>query len=118
MSINKKQPQRASGTVEPLVRHTFETFRDIGPYELGNLQQKKPSCFNGVVCVRKYRVTVELVDEPVEVLRERVQALWDSCNNHHHWEPLQWIANTLGMERLEKSNITGLLRQADKEKTT
>lgn len=67
---------------------TFETFRDIGSFELRQLTQNEPSCFNGMVRVEKYRVTVEKVQEPVEVIRARLQKMWDECDNHHHREPL------------------------------
>jgi hypothetical protein len=67
---------------------TFETFCDIGPHELWQLTQNEPSCFNGMVRVEKYRVTVEKVQEPVEVVRARLQKMWDECDNHHHREPL------------------------------
>jgi hypothetical protein len=67
---------------------TFETFRDIGPFELRQLTQNEPSCFNGLVRVEKYRVTVEKVQEPVEAIRARLQKMWDECDNHHHREPL------------------------------
>ena len=52
---------------------TFETFRDIGPFELRQLTQEQPSCFNGMVRVEKYRVTVEKVEESVDVIRARVR---------------------------------------------
>lgn len=74
-----------------------ETFREVGSWELGNMQRDHPSCFNGVVSVRKYRVTVEQIDEPVEVIRERIQALWDRCDNHHHYAPLKSAAAAVGL---------------------
>ena len=67
---------------------SIETFRDIGSYELRNLQQGEPSCFNGIVRAEKFIVTVEKVVEPVEVVRARIQKMWDECDNHHHREPL------------------------------
>ena len=67
---------------------TFETFRDIGSFELRQLTLNEPSCFNGMVRVEKYRVTVEKVQEPVEAIRARLQKMWDECDNHHHREPL------------------------------
>lgn len=67
---------------------TFETFRDIGAFELQQLTQREPSCFNGMVRVEKYRVTVEKVQEPVEAIRSRLQKMWEECDNHHHREPL------------------------------
>jgi len=32
---------------------SFETFREIGTYEINILSQDKPSCFNGIVRVKK-----------------------------------------------------------------
>lgn len=66
----------------------FETFREIGTYESHSLKQSEPSCFNGMVRAEKFRVTVEKVEEPAEVIRARLQKMWDECNNSHHREPL------------------------------
>lgn len=77
---------------------SIETFRDPRGYWLRLLEQKEPSSFNGDVQVRKYRVTVELIDEPDEVIRERIQKLWDECENHHHWQPLKNEAKKYGLE--------------------
>lgn len=83
----------------PLV---FETFRDIGTFEVNNLKQEDPSCFNGMVRVRKYRVTVERLDEPDEVVIARLRKLWAECNNHHHRAPLLAAAKALGLDLYEK----------------
>ena len=79
-------------------RIEFETFRPVDSYWVGQLRQDKPSCFNGVIEVRKYRVVVELVDEPLEVIGARLQELWDTCDNWHHHEPLRFVAKKLGWE--------------------
>ena len=36
---------------------SFETFREIGSYTIGNLKQEKADCFNGLVSIKKYKVT-------------------------------------------------------------
>jgi len=76
----------------------FETFRKIRDYEIGNLRQENPSSFNGSVSVKRYRVTIEEIEEPDDVIRERIQKLWDECKNHHHWGPLQAVAKRYGLE--------------------
>ena len=76
----------------------FETFREIGDYDVRQLTLKSPSCFNGNVRIRKYRVTVEPIEEPVEVLQQRLKALWmDESTNHHQRLPLLSVARKLGM---------------------
>jgi hypothetical protein len=74
----------------------FETFRSVGSYEISNLTKKHPSSINGNVEIHKYRVTIEVIEEPNEVLCERLQYLWDNCDNYHHWTPLHMTAKTLG----------------------
>ena len=69
----------------------FETFRPI-------LKQKDPSCFNGMVRVRKYKVTVELIDEPLDVIHERIRVLKVMNPNHHNNRALQAEANKYGLE--------------------
>ena len=80
---------------EPIV---FETFREISLYEVRNLTKNEPTSINGRVNVRKYKVTIELIDEPNKVIAERIQKLWDECNNHHHWQPLIGMAKSIGYE--------------------
>lgn len=74
---------------------SFETFRKIGSYEQSNLTSKEPSSFNGWVRIEKYKITVEQIDEPRDVLIERLQKLWDECDNHHQWQPLKNKAEEL-----------------------
>lgn len=77
---------------------SFETFRRIGSYEQSNLLSKEPSCFNGNVNIRKYKITIEPVEESNEILAERLQKLWDECDNHHHWTPLENASKQIGYE--------------------
>lgn len=84
--------KRKKPTLEDLYPRTIETFRPIGEYELGQLEQKEPSSFNGFVRVLKYKVTVEIVPEEVDVITSRIQDLWDICDNYHHHTPLEEIA--------------------------
>lgn len=84
--------------VAPAKVESIETFRDVRGYSLHSLMAHEPSCFNGYVCIRKYRVTVEEIDEPNEVLAARLQGLWDRADNHHHMRPLKAVAAQLGYE--------------------
>jgi hypothetical protein len=77
---------------------TFETFREIGSYEINNFKSNNPSSLNGWVRIRKFKVTIEPIIEPIEVLSERLQKLWDECDNHHHWQPLRAAAKQIGYE--------------------
>jgi hypothetical protein len=76
----------------------IETFRNIGNYELMSLSQKTPSCFNGRLSILKYRVTVEQITESDEVIRARIQKLWDECDNHHHRSVLIQAGKEYGLE--------------------
>lgn len=62
----------------------FETFRDFSKYDVANLSYNVPFCYNETISIRKRKVTIEIIDEPREVLIERVQAMWDECDNFHH----------------------------------
>ena len=94
MSKAKKVKQQDPPTP---YRRTFETYRRVGDWEEGTLTMKAPSCFNGVVSIRRYRVTVEEIEEPVGVLEARLRKLWVECKNHHEWQPLQNEARRLGI---------------------
>jgi hypothetical protein len=76
----------------------IETFKELKGYWLSDLKKDNPSCFNGMVDVEKYRVTIEKIKEPKEVYQERLQKLWDECDNHHHWNPLKATADRLGVK--------------------
>jgi hypothetical protein len=75
----------------------FETFRKIGSLEVEQMKGQEPSCWKSAVSIRKYRVTIEEVPEPDEVLIDRLQKLWKKTTNYRDWEPLQAEAERLGI---------------------
>ena len=77
---------------------TFETFNELKGYTISQLTKKEPSCFNGMVDIEKYKVTIEKIEESKEVYRERLQKMWDECDNHHNWNPLKAKAEQMGIE--------------------
>jgi hypothetical protein len=83
----------------PEYPRVYELYDDFG-YELRRVsgQPAVPSCFNGEVSIRRFRITVELIDEPKEVLAERLRGLWRGTKNHHNSGPLQREAEALGIE--------------------
>lgn len=90
--MTKIKSKEQNGTI------CFETFKQIGSYEQSVLQKKDATCFNGMVNIHKYKVTIEPIEEPKEILAERLQKLWDECDNLHHWTPLQEAAKEIGYE--------------------
>lgn len=89
----KAKPQKLPERTSEII-----TFRDPRGYGLDNLAKNEPFCWNGVVGVRRFRVSVEIVEEPNEVIIERIKKLWSECDNHHHWQPLQNAAAEFGLE--------------------
>ena len=77
---------------------SFETFLELSDYAIETLTKVEPYCINGKVRIRKYKVTIELVEEPCEVLGARLQHLWDTTNNPHHWGDLKAKAQEIGYE--------------------
>ena len=76
-----------------------------------------PSAFNGYVLVERYRITVEKVEEPIEVVRDRLRKLWrESERNFHHWTPMRATAERLGMDpnelKLEEQGADSKRRNA------
>ncbi len=53
----------------------IEVFGLPNDYLLGQLGKREPTIWNGQVSVKRYRVTVEEIEEPAEVLKERLLAL-------------------------------------------
>jgi hypothetical protein len=74
----------------------FETFLPLSGYARNNMTVSEPSSFNGNCRFRKYRVTVEEIEEPKEVLAARLQKLWDECKNSHQWDCISDAAGEIG----------------------
>lgn len=74
----------------------IETFRDPRGYTLDGLVQNEPSAFNGHVRVHRFRVSVELIPEPDEVIHDRLEKLWVESDNHHDCVPLEYAAHKIG----------------------
>ena len=74
----------------------FESFRPFLEYEQLSYTCNNPSVGNGKVHYRKYRYVIEEIVEPVEVLGERLQDLWDHITNYHHVDPIREEARRIG----------------------
>ena len=74
----------------------YESFSKPHSYSLHI--QNDPYCFNSMVGVRKYKITIEIVDEPIEVIHERLEHLWVTSDNHHDWQPLKTQAKKYNYE--------------------
>lgn len=100
MSKNTKK-RITRNIVKPILDDSiisFDTFRRLDLYDQHNLQNREPSCFNGNIRICKYKITIEPIEEPNEILCERLQKLWDECDNSHHFDPLKRAALQLGYE--------------------
>lgn len=87
---------RKKKAVIPEYPKVLETFRPPGNWELNEWQKSEPSAFNGEVRFKKYRITIDEIEEPVEILQNRLEKLWLECDNIHHWEPLKKAAASIG----------------------
>lgn len=77
----------------------FETYRDCrGAWDQHQWTVDKPNAFNGGLNYRRFKVTVEIIDEPRKVLIARLRALWAENDNHHNWACMQAEAKELGIE--------------------
>jgi hypothetical protein len=93
-----KRPVRKVVLVAPPRVSEVETYRDPS-YTLSDIGHSSgPSVGNGELRVRRYRVTAELIDEPLDVLRQRVTDLWETtASNHHDWDAFKIAWSELGM---------------------
>ena len=71
---------------------TIVTFMDPRGYALENLVRKTPYCNENAVHVLRYRVSVEVIHEPLEVIHERLEELWATCDNYHRYGILEKTA--------------------------
>ena len=74
----------------------IETFKSFGTYELDNMRRDM-SCFNGFVSVVKHKVTIEEIPCSQQEMKDRIQLLWDKCDNYHHHGPLKSAAKKHGI---------------------
>lgn len=78
---------------------TFEVFGNPLNWIRSQFRKEKPSCCNGIVSFRSYRITVEEIPESREVLIKRLCDLWyRGEHNMHHVQPLRAAAGELGFE--------------------
>lgn len=100
----------------PPDRQVIETY---GRPRIERVQQTEPDAFNGMVFVERYRVTIEKIEEPVDVLRARLVDLWETCErNIHLWDPIREKAIKLGCvkDRAEADRIFEPFRQGIRHK--
>ena len=84
----------------PMPRVSVEGFRAMTVYDVENYTRglvARPHCFNGIVGVYRYRITCEVIPEPVEVIHARIIDLWERSDNYHDMGPLQSAATALGL---------------------
>lgn len=77
---------------------SFETFRQIGPNQIANLTSPEPYAFNGGINVLKYKVTIELVEESKDIYEQRLQRLWDVCDNPNYYKSFIDISKEMGIK--------------------
>lgn len=94
----KRKAAKSGPPPPPPFPVVVETYRNPVGWSLDNLIQARPDAFNGYVNFRRYRITVEEIEEPIEVLRERLRKIWRECDNHHSWTPIRMVAASLGIE--------------------
>lgn len=67
------------------------------PYVFSRVQPPMEAT-NGIIQIERYRVRVDRIEEPVEVLRDRLKKLWRTDErNSHHWDAFLREAVRLGM---------------------
>ena len=76
----------------------FETFREIDKYTQNILLEEAPSCFNGIVSVKKYKITIEEIKEPDGVIIDRLIKLRSNSTNSHDLMPLREAAAEYGVK--------------------
>lgn len=96
----RKKPAPPPPPPPPPPRYEREFFdgEGVSTWMLDRHNADAPSSVNGYVRVRRHRIIVEVIDEPIEVIRERLLKLWRETDNHHHMQPLKVAAKRYGIE--------------------
>lgn len=96
--MKTKKTQRKPKRFDPPV--VIETFKRPGYHDIRQYVDSPfdaPWCHNDSVGVRRYRITIELIEETEEVLAERVLSLWRGAANFRQVEPLRAEAAKYGL---------------------
>lgn len=83
---------------EPPAKQWPQVIECIGEPHIDQKPSEEASCWNGIVRVERFRITVEKLDEPLEVIHERLRRLWRSTTNYHHHTPVRAEAKRFGLE--------------------
>lgn len=75
-----------------------ECFGQPNDYMLGQLGKKESVVWNGEVLVKRYRITVEEIEEPMSVLKERLEALLHKRGHVSDYASILAEAKRLGIE--------------------
>ena len=98
--LKSKSKLPASFPDAPFVCETYRPLglSDLMPFDYPNWRE--PGTHQGGAHVTRYRVTVtvEKIEESVEVIRERIIKLWRSSKNFHHYDPIKREAARIGLE--------------------
>lgn len=89
---------KRSAPVKPPIPERFEVEVFGNPHDRIEALRNKPSVWNGVANVERYRITVERVDEDPAVIHQRILELWDTSDNMHHVGPLRAAATKHGLD--------------------
>jgi hypothetical protein len=106
MARKKAKPGKSPFPIE------FETFMPICAYELGSLRWDNPSSFNGMTRVRKYRVRIEAIEEPDEVIIDRLITLYKTVETYRDRDHIMNYAEGCGFNidwKAVKEQGNGLL---------
>jgi hypothetical protein len=92
----KKKPTSPPKPAAPRFPMTAECYGDPS-WLLGYHTDTKPSAVNSIK-IDRYRITIEKIDEPPDVLLARMLVLWRTGErNTHRWHPFWTKAMELGL---------------------
>jgi hypothetical protein len=91
---------------------TFQTFFPVGTHNIRDWTQSKPSSFNALIRVKKYRVTIEEVQEPEDVIIDRLVELYKNADSYRERAAIEDYAEACGFNidwKAVKEQGNGLL---------
>lgn len=87
----------AKSKKDPYAPEVMETF--LPPHStIAGIKRSEPDCYNGFVHVQRYRVTVELIEEPAEVLEARLRELLKTTTRSDAKKEIYAEAKRLGIK--------------------
>jgi hypothetical protein len=81
----------------------YESYKEPDGYQFQNKAWENPYCFNGIVSLHQYRITVQRVEEPTDVILDRARSLYATLESRSQDTLRQYVLREYGVDLREQT---------------